>query len=108
MRRWRDLIMLHESDLGGTDLISEAERSLVRRASMLELQLELLEHRFAEAGGEATASQLMDYQRATGALRRIFEGLGLQRRPRAIAIDGRVETPPFSPLQSRLIETAAK
>jgi hypothetical protein len=84
MRRLRDLIMLHESDLGGADFISAAERSLVRRASVIELQLELLEHRFAEAGGEATASQLMDYQRATGALRRILESLGLQRRPRDV------------------------
>src|SRR5262249_57347769 len=42
MRRLRDLIQLHLSDLGGDDNVSEAERSLVRRASMLELQCELL------------------------------------------------------------------
>jgi hypothetical protein len=86
MRRLRDLIMLHESDLGGTDFISESERSLVRRASMIELQLELLKHRFAEAGGEATSVQLADYQRATGALRRILESLGLKRRQRDVGL----------------------
>ena len=37
MRRLRDLIAAHTSDLGGQDLISEAERVLIRRASMLML-----------------------------------------------------------------------
>jgi hypothetical protein len=51
---------------------------------MLELQLELLEHRFARAGGEANSAQLADYQRTTGALRRVLESLGLQRRPKPV------------------------
>jgi hypothetical protein len=35
------------SDLGGEDAISSAEHALVRRASMLTLQLELLERKWA-------------------------------------------------------------
>src|SRR5262249_53275085 len=85
MRRLRDLIQLHMSDLGGDDNVSEAERSLVRRASMLELQCELLEQRFAQAeGGAATSAQLADYQRAAGTLRRLLTSLGLQRRARDV------------------------
>jgi hypothetical protein len=64
MRRLRDLISLHTSDLGGDANISEGERSLLKRASMLELQCELMEQRFAQNGGEATSAQLTDYQRA--------------------------------------------
>ena len=85
MRRLRDLIQLHMSDLGGDDNVSEAERSLVRRASMLELQCELLEQRFAQAeGGAATSAQLADYQRAAGTLRRLLTSLGLQRRQKDV------------------------
>jgi hypothetical protein len=84
MRRLRDLIGLHMSDLGGDDNASEAERSLVRRAAMLELQLELMDQRIAQAGGEATSAQLADYQRATGALRRLLTSIGLQRRARDV------------------------
>ena len=34
-RRLRDLISLHLSDLGGGDAVSEAERSILRRAATL-------------------------------------------------------------------------
>jgi len=54
-RRLRDLLRSHVSDLGGDDNLSQAERTLIRRASMLSLQCEMLEGKFAEAGGMATA-----------------------------------------------------
>src|SRR5258705_10441254 len=38
-RRLRDLISLHENDYGGADAISEAERSLIRRAAALTVEL---------------------------------------------------------------------
>src|SRR4051794_16161684 len=64
MRRLRDLIADHTSDLGGEDNISEAERRLIRRSAMLCLQLELQEQRWAtDAEGEASAKQLEGYQR---------------------------------------------
>jgi hypothetical protein len=83
VRRLRDLIELHVADLGGPDAISQAERSIVRRAATLEVELERLESVFASAG-EATPTQLDLYQRAAGNLRRLLEALGLQRRPKDV------------------------
>ena len=63
-RRLRDLISDITRDLGGADNIGEAERVLIRRASMMVLQLELLEQRFSEnEDGAASANQLETYQR---------------------------------------------
>jgi hypothetical protein len=66
-RRLRDLINAHVSDLGGQDMVSSAEMILVRRAAMLCLQLEMMESRLAQSGGEASAKQIETYQRVTGA-----------------------------------------
>jgi hypothetical protein len=66
-------------DLGGADAVSMAEASLVRRASVLEVECELLESRFATAG-QATAEDLDLYQRVAGNLRRLFDDVGLKRR----------------------------
>ena len=55
VRRLRDLIQGHLADAGGIDLLSTAESSIIRRASMLELQMEMLESRFAENDGVASA-----------------------------------------------------
>jgi hypothetical protein len=73
----------HVSDLGGRDLISEAEFCIVRRCALLTLELELLEARFEEAG-EASLKQLEAYQRNANSLRRLLESLGLQRRQRDV------------------------
>jgi hypothetical protein len=77
----RDLIALHLSDLGGADIASEAERSIVRRASALEVELERMERAFALAG-EAEPEQLDLYQRTSNSLRRLLESVGLERRAR--------------------------
>src|SRR5262249_39497259 len=61
VRRFRDLFVIHISDLGGNAL-SEAERSMVRRACCLEVELERLEQLFALAGS-ANAEQLDLYAR---------------------------------------------
>jgi hypothetical protein len=84
MRRLRDLVMQHESDLAGDSNISESERRLVRRSAMLTLQLEMMEQRWAANEGEASSKQIETYQRVTGALRRLLESLGLQRRSKTI------------------------
>ena len=99
-RRLRDLLRAHISDLGGDDNLSEAERSLIRRASMLTLQCEMMERRFAEHDGEASSAQLRDYQRAANSLRRILESLGLQRRARPVPT-------PLEYARSRQIEAEA-
>jgi hypothetical protein len=83
VRRLRDLIALHLSDLGGIDQASEAEKSVIRRAATLTVELERLEAKFAEAG-EATPADLDLYQRTAGNLRRLLESVGIQRRPKDI------------------------
>ena len=84
MRRLRDLIKLHTSDLGGDDVITESESRIVRRAAMLTLQLEMMDAKFATNGGEATAHQLQLYQQCSNTVRRLLESLGLKRRQKDI------------------------
>jgi hypothetical protein len=83
VRRAKDLIGEHLSDLGGPDSTSAAERSIVRRVAVLSVELEHLETRFATAG-EANAADLDLYQRTANSLRRLLEAVGLQRRPRDV------------------------
>jgi hypothetical protein len=76
-RRWRDLVELHASDLGGIDLLSEAQLSLIKRASAIEVELEQVE-------GRMSLGELVDldtFTRSAGHLRRILETLGIERRP---------------------------
>ena len=80
-RRFRDMLRAHVSDCGGDENLSEAERSLIRRATTLEIQLELIEQKMAaNENGCATSAQLSDYQRAANSLRRILQTLGTKRR----------------------------
>ena len=83
VRRLRDLIGLHLSDLGGEAAASEAERSIIRRAATLTVELERMEAAFAVAG-EAQPDQLDLYQRTANSLRRLLESVGLGRRPHDI------------------------
>jgi hypothetical protein len=82
-RRAASLIRAHLSDLGGLDNCSTAERSIIRRASVLTVELERMEHQFALAG-EASADDLDIYQRVANSLRRLLEAVGLKRRAREI------------------------
>jgi hypothetical protein len=82
-RRLRDVMELHINDLGGSSVVSEAERSIVRRAAALTVELERLEASFAVAGG-ASGDDLDLYQRTAGNLRRLLESVGLERRARDI------------------------
>jgi hypothetical protein len=87
VRRLRDLMGLHLVDLGGPDVTSEAERSLIRRASTLTVELEHLELRFAladQAGQPADPADLDLYQRMANSLRRHLEAVGIKRVPRDI------------------------
>ena len=81
VRRCKDVIAAHLSDLGGEDNTSAAERLIIRRASVLTFELERLEARFALAE-QASPEDLDLYQRTAGNLRRLLEAVGLQRRPR--------------------------
>jgi hypothetical protein len=79
MRRFRDLIAAHEADLGGRDILSEGQRAIVRRAALLQCQLELMETRIAQNDGEAGVKTIECYQRTSGAMRRLLESLGLHQ-----------------------------
>ena len=83
IRRCKDIIAAHLSDLGGEDNTSAAERSIIRRAAVLTTELERLEARFAVAG-QAMADDIDLYARAASNLRRLLEAVGLQRRARTI------------------------
>jgi hypothetical protein len=86
-RRYRDLLALHLSDLGGEDAISEAEFSLLRRAVAMTIQLERMETEFAARDGVASPKQLEVYGRIASHMRRLHEALGLPRRQRDITPD---------------------
>jgi hypothetical protein len=84
VRRCKDVIAAHLSDLGGADNCSAAERSIVRRAAVITTELEQLEARFALANGDVRPEDLDLYQRAANSLRRLLEAVGLQRRAKNI------------------------
>ena len=83
VRRAKELISDHTSDLGGIDNVSAAERSIIRRACVLTVELERMERTFTLAG-EASAEDLDIYARVAGNLRRLLEAVGLQRRARNV------------------------
>jgi hypothetical protein len=83
-RRLRDLIALHYSDLGGADIVSVAEQSIIRRVATITVELELLETKFARSGKGASANDLDLYVRAAGNLKRLLEAVGLKRVARDV------------------------
>jgi hypothetical protein len=90
-RRLKEIIADHLGDLGGVDNCSSAERSLIRRASTLSVELERLETAFATAD-EVNVVNLEAYGRASNTLRRLLEAVGLRRRPKdATLIDAEAQ-----------------
>jgi hypothetical protein len=83
VRRCRDIISDLVNDRGGFDMVTAAELNLIRRASTLTTELEILEAKFATAG-KATPTDLDLYTRSTGNLRRLLETIGLDRRARPV------------------------
>jgi hypothetical protein len=79
-RRYRDLVAGHVADLGGRDMLSEAELSLIKRASAIECELEWMEGRLSR--GDSIDLDL--FTRSASHLRRILETLGTGRRPRDV------------------------
>jgi hypothetical protein len=81
-RRFHDLVVGHVADLGGADLLSEAQFSLIRRAAAIECELERLDARLSL--GDPV--DMDSYARVAGHLRRIFETLGLKRVARDVTL----------------------
>src|ERR1700752_138475 len=46
--RWKDLILAHVADLGGPEVLSEAQVSIMKRASAMECELEAMVARMSE------------------------------------------------------------
>src|SRR4051812_30970588 len=90
VRRFRDVNALLLADAAGADVVSEAEKALVRRAACLMVELERLEMLFALGDDDLTPREgeqrqgriyrLDAYQRAANTLRRTLESLGLKRK----------------------------
>src|SRR5262249_4794847 len=81
-RRFHDLVVGHVADLGGADLLSEAQFSLIRRAAAIECELERLDARLSL--GDPV--DMDSYSRVAGHLRRMFETLGLKRVARDVTL----------------------
>jgi hypothetical protein len=83
-RRFYDLCNHHIQDISrglGKDALSEAQLSLIKRASSIECELERLDA-LLSLGEEIN---LDEYGRATSHLRRLFEVLGVERKPRDLS-----------------------
>jgi hypothetical protein len=89
-RRFRDLVAGHVSDLGGKDMLSETQLSLVRRASAIECELEQME-------GKLSKGEQVDLDLFTRT-RRVFEVLGIERKPRPVEIEEFVRFELLGPL----------
>src|SRR5262249_51989154 len=74
-RRWSDLTLAHASDLGGLDMLSEAQISICRRAAVLECELESAEGRLS--AGLPVDIEL--YGCLSGRLCRMLELIGIRR-----------------------------
>jgi hypothetical protein len=83
VRRVKDLIANHTSDLGGANNISSAEQALVRRCATLITELERRELYFAQTA-KIDDVALAVYQSGCNTLNRLLQALGLQRRQRDI------------------------
>jgi hypothetical protein len=90
-RRYHDLVVRHVEDLGGYDLMSEAQLSMIRRAAAIECELERLDGLLSN-GIEINLDM---YSRCAGHLRRMFETLGIERLDRLKAVTAR------SPLEAK-------
>ncbi len=74
-RRFRDLVQLHEEDLGPRQTLSEGQRSLCRRVATIEVTLEQWEGKLSK--GEDI--DLGAYREMTGQLTRTLNALGIKR-----------------------------
>jgi hypothetical protein len=83
-RRLRDIIWLHTNDLGGADVVSSFKQSLIRRAAVETVELELIEQKFARNGKGASPQDLVLYAQIANSLRRHLEALGLERVARDV------------------------
>lgn len=73
-RRFRDLFELHQSDIGGEDVVTEAQRQLCRRAAALGVWCEEIESHLV--GGQPI--DIDEYLKVTNSLRRVLDTIGVK------------------------------
>src|SRR5262249_45103893 len=78
--RWNDLIVAHVSDLGGLEMLSEAQISIIRRVSAIECELEAMEGRMSAR----MPIEIEVYGRLASRLCRLLELVGVKRVTRPI------------------------
>jgi hypothetical protein len=83
-RRYRDLLAIHVGDAGGEAVVSGGELAIIRRATRIELEMEMLDAKAAEAGKAASAEDLYLYFTGSNSMRRLFESVGLKRVARDV------------------------
>jgi hypothetical protein len=82
-RRFRDLVQAMTDDLGGGEILSEAQRQLVRRAAALSVECERLELEMASG----RKVDFTDYGQLTNALGRVVGRLGIKRVAKDSTLD---------------------
>jgi hypothetical protein len=82
-RRFRDIFAEIVSDLGGAEGLSEAQRQLARRATLMSVQCELLE----ASSITGTAIDLDTYGQLSDRLGRAFTRLGIKRTARVVDVN---------------------
>lgn len=84
MRRLKDLLSDHVSDLGGSDNVTHAEKLLASRASMIALLCEMSERTFIKNQLKVHPRELETYLHSVGNLNRVLVTLGLKRRAKPV------------------------
>ena len=80
-RRASELLATHLADKPDA---TPAEMAIIRRASVLIVELEILEAKFAAASDGADPEELERYARVASGMRRLLESVGIQRQSREV------------------------
>ena len=79
-RRFKDLVALVTSDLGGPDRLSEVQRQIVKRIASMSVWCESAEARMADGD----QINIIEFGRTSNSLRRLCESVGLDRRSKDV------------------------
>ena len=82
-RRFRDIIEGVESDLGGPDGLSTAQRSIIRKAAALDVAIEATVSRIGK-GDSLDATEVEKMNSSMGTLLRLYSALGLDRKAKDV------------------------
>jgi hypothetical protein len=75
-RRYRDLLAIHIADSGGEAVVSGKELAIIKRATRIELEMEMSDAEAAAKGTPASAEDLYLYFTGSNSMRRLFESVG--------------------------------